>query len=1156
MIINKKFYQVNDDEYKKRPHSEFTNLRLHNELDLHERIIGFIRKLKMLEFSKKRLVSVDPTHGAFIQINVSDIFDKMFFVNKNNKHIQNIETNLFKHDIQNLCQYEERFDKEMASNELNVILNLNYNYVEQYIYIKNTIVILNTFNKNINPNNLIFMCYKFIDLELYVYVSFNLVSRFESIFHHFIQENKDESKPYDKIIFYDNLIHLCIMVKNAGPQFRDMLKNNLNIIDKWTILDTGSTDETISIIQDVLVGKKEGQLYQEPFINFRDSRNRLLDLAGTECKYILMLDDTYIVSGDLRKFLNEVRSDQYSTSFTLFINSDDNKYGSNRIIKSDSGLRYIYRIHEVITDKNNINVVIPEEHAHINDQRFDYMEQRTFDRKQLDLKLLYEEIDEDPNDPRAYYYLAQTYSILNDYEKAFFYFMKRCEFVNAGFLQERVDSAFEAARLANFKLNKPWEVCEKLYLDAFKIDESRPESLYFIGIHYYLENKFKIAYKYFKQSFEIGFPKHCQYSLKPTLSFYFLPKFLAKICYEVEDYQLGLKACELFLLNNKENVEDYQEILSWYHIYNKLTIYKGEKNVTCPDKPIFCFVADGGFHPWTGSNINTTGVGGSETYIIEMARYIKQNNYFGTVIVFCNTPDEKEEVFEGVIYRHLNEYYKFINTTYVHTCIISRYSEYIPVTIKGFSENIYFVIHDLTPSGIIIPFNIKLKKIFCLTEWHVEYFTQIFPQLKNITVPFYYGIDEANFRLDDDDVSYKIKHKFIYSSFPNRGLLELLQMWPKIHKKIPLATLYIYSNVNNEWSNKVEPEKMEKIKDLLNDYLQQNIGIHYKSWVSKKELAESWKTADIWFYPCTFQETFCLTALEAATSKTFVITNGLAALQNTVSNRGLIIEGDASTIEWQNNALELLFKYMSDNVEFVQQKENFIAENYKWSKTLSWKSQANKLMQEYIIPNGLYEYKDMYNWTNNVPEGSVKIFKDTFDKFVSSYWKCKLSKQINVLEIGTYTGTSLIEIIKYIPNSFGTAIDLWSSYSESNLLLNMDNLKVKDSFLKNVKTAELEHKIRGIQQESKNVLIQFIKDGTKFDIIYVDGSHLLLDTYLDIVLAWEILEKAGYLFIDDYLFEKDEILERPFESVNHFLKLYEGQYNILHKGYRVFLEKI
>ena len=50
-------------------------------------------------------------------------------------------------------------------------------------------------------------------------------------------------------------------------QFEQMLNDNLPIIDKWTILDTGSTDETIDIINRVLVGKKNGNLYQAYKIN-------------------------------------------------------------------------------------------------------------------------------------------------------------------------------------------------------------------------------------------------------------------------------------------------------------------------------------------------------------------------------------------------------------------------------------------------------------------------------------------------------------------------------------------------------------------------------------------------------------------------------------------------------------------------------------------------------------------------------------------------------------------------------------------------------------------------------------------------------------------------------------------------------------------------
>jgi hypothetical protein len=102
----------------------------------------------------------------------------------------------------------------------------------------------------------------------------------------------------------------------------------------------------------------------------------------------------------------------------------------------------------------------------------------------------------------------------------------------------------------------------------------------------------------------------------------------------------------------------------------------------------------------------------------------------------------------------------------------------------------------------------------------------------------------------------------------------------------------------------------------------------------------------------------------------------------------------------------------------------------------------------------------------------------------------------------------------------------------------------------------LENKITGMKLDSTDALTKFIRDGSTFDFIYVDGSHLLLDCYSDLVLAWIILEKNGIIAIDDYTYKVESMLDSPFEAVNHFLKRYEGKYKLLHKGYRVFLQKI
>ena len=720
---------------------------------------------------------------------------------------------------------------------------------------------------------------------------------------------------------YNNLICYTMIVKDAGPLLEKVLTDNLPIIDRWCILDTGSTDGTQEIIKRVLKDKK-GTLYEEPFVDFKVSRNRCLELAGHTCKFIIMLDDTYSIKGDLRSFLNEIRGDQFSDSFSLLIQSDDTEYYSNRIIKSSTNLRYIHRIHEVITDQNNINVTVPNNKAIIFDNRADYMENRTMDRKQFDLGLLFKELEEFPDDPRALYYIAQTYGCIGNENGKAEYFEKRIAHPVQGYIQEKVDSLFELARCYNFKLNKDWEICEKLYLQAYELDPKRPDSLYFIGIHYYLQGLFDIAHSYFKKAFEIGYPIGSQYSLKPTLSFHFLPKFLAETGYYLKDYHLGFKAAELFLTNNIQNCDSWNMMSNWFRIHQNLIKLSLSPEPVSMDLPIICFVTDGGWEPWTGKDIETKGLGGSETWIIEMARYIQQTKKFH-VVVFCNC--ERSEFYEGVGYNPIGLFHNFIGNTIIEVCIVSRYTEYVPVALNSYIKKVVMIFHDNLSPEIILPTTVKC--LLGLTEWHSNCIKSIFPQFSIGYIN--YGIAE-----NPNDLT-KIKNSFIYSSFPNRGLIVLLKMWPKIIKKFPDSTLNIFCNLEQEWVNNIAYEMMKEIKTLLKI---NKTGIILHGWVSKKELSLAFAKSEYWLYPCIFEETFCLTALEAAISKTFVITNGLAALSET-AKYGLTVPGNCLTKEWQNECLIKVFEVMEDESKSTEV-------NYQYAKNLTWKSQADKLISQ------------------------------------------------------------------------------------------------------------------------------------------------------------------------------------------------------------------
>jgi len=302
----------------------------------------------------------------------------------------------------------------------------------------------------------------------------------------------------------------------------------------------------------------------------------------------------------------------------------------------------------------------------------------------------------------------------------------------------------------------------------------------------------------------------------------------------------------------------------------------------------------------------------------------------------------------------------------------------------------------------------------------------------------------------------------------------------------------------------------------------------------------------------------------------------LAALQNTVGDRGVVIKGDPMTLEWQTEAVSKVIEYMSMNeqgkgdsqtpLQTQTHKQELIHKNYTWASSLSWKNQALKLLNEYIMPK-TFDYRGMYNWTNDLPSGNKQYFLDAISYFNDNYVSQIKHRQIRVLEIGVYAGVSLIHILNLIPNSIGMAIDRWENYiektsSENYLLKNMENNDVEKSFYKNVENAGMKHRIIGKKGDSFNTLMSLHKDLNKddlFDFIYVDGSHLLLDSYVDILLSWKLLNKGGVLAIDDVTYNthlSNKTLESPFVGVNYFLETYKGQYKLLSYNYRVFLQKL
>jgi predicted O-methyltransferase YrrM len=261
-----------------------------------------------------------------------------------------------------------------------------------------------------------------------------------------------------------------------------------------------------------------------------------------------------------------------------------------------------------------------------------------------------------------------------------------------------------------------------------------------------------------------------------------------------------------------------------------------------------------------------------------------------------------------------------------------------------------------------------------------------------------------------------------------------------------------------------------------------------------------------------------------------------------------MIGGDPMNKEWQQNALDRLFGLS------LEDKERLVETNRGWAAGLTWARQANLLLELYLKPTLIVDAADMYNWSHDRPIGTRKVFEQMLRRHQGS--------RVRVLEVGTYAGTSLIEMLRVLPEATAVAIDKWTNYDENGLasLQMLEERGIESVFHENLRRAGVSGRVVALKGDSVEQLLDLVEQKERFDFIYVDGSHKCIDCYTDMALSWRLLKTGGTMMIDDYLYCSERVtsgfvLDYPMKGVDHFLSKYEGQYRVLAKGYRVCLEK-
>lgn len=158
-----------------------------------------------------------------------------------------------------------------------------------------------------------------------------------------------------------------------------------------------------------------------------------------------------------------------------------------------------------------------------------------------------------------------------------------------------------------------------------------------------------------------------------------------------------------------------------------------------------------------------------------------------------------------------------------------------------------------------------------ISPYHKAYFLNTYSRANQTRLEY---IDLGVRTWEYQEPVEKVPYQMIFCSVPDRGLDVVAQMWPKLKRLLPEATLVITSDYRL-WG--VPYPGDTRFRATLSDME----GVRYLGKVPRKELVELQMQSDLMFYPCTYEELFCIAAAECQVAGAFPITTSKGALATT-----------------------------------------------------------------------------------------------------------------------------------------------------------------------------------------------------------------------------------------------------------------------------------
>lgn len=739
-------------------------------------------------------------------------------------------------------------------------------------------------------------------------------------------------------------LSLGLIMQSEIDQFKRILDSYHWMFDEVVV----AVDEKLPEFEEVAKAYPKTSFKIIPYVwkdDFGDKRN-VVHKNVTGDYYVRLDADDAFGNGcakDIRKIAEESLANDISVVYGYYNYSRDEWGNTNAaqwrevLIRNTDNLFWNKKIHENLLPKNPANHKIDIHDGLVIDHLID--DHHTEKSLQRNIVYLLKEYNEDKEnaDPRTVAYLGRMLAGIRQFDKAIYFLEKHIQ--KSGWDEDRYMSWCQLADCYLHKEN--FDQATAAAFEALQECPDYPDAYLKLHDIYFNQEKWDKAEHWGRIGLLKPVPKNFMmidpsaYGWRPILSmaftlfqnnkfdealkmFYLAKKDVPGLDFVTQNEGMFVKAVEhkkfmehfLATINflkdkDEENkipilleavpkeFDENEIIIKLRHHYSEPKQW-GDKTV--------CIFALNSLTDWSPKSVDG-GIGGSEEAVIYLSKELVALGWDVTVFNNCG---EQAGVYDGVTYKHILNF----SPKDHYNILISWRSNIFESNVQAKKRIVW--LHDM-PNIKLEDDNIKkVDKFVLLSKYHASLLPSNVPAEKVFISTN--GINASDF-VGLGDIKRE-PHRCIYASSYNRGLEQLLLMWPDVRKAVPDAELHIYYG----WDTYDSFSKMGFVKDggfkkkMIDLMCQPGVTDHGR--VGHKELLKEYAKSGVFAYPCSYPgEINCIALTKAIACGCKVVTNDFAVMgersPNAVKDDNFLKEL-IDAIKNDNHAVDSS-KYIKDN---------------------------------------------------------------------------------------------------------------------------------------------------------------------------------------------------------------------------------------------------